>query len=166
MIGARYEQSVQTHPFSELIGFVELKTKLHTGPSVKYFRNLHTVQAFIHGSLIATPTHLQAEHALFAAIKGWDILIEIPVTETLQEAEKMVKIIITQTGVASLVDHLRCYHKNSHNLKHFIQNDEIVAPVTAILIWAIRKPDAYFKGNWRSTGGIPVMINLVHDVDV
>ena len=65
------------------------------------------VQAFIHGAIIATPTHLQAEHAQFAAIKGWDVLIEIPVTETLQEAEKMVKI-ITQTGVANLVGHHLC----------------------------------------------------------
>ena len=143
MIGARHEQSVQTHPFSELIGFVEPKTKLHTGPSVKYFRNMHTVQAFIHGALIATPTHLQTEHAQIAAIKGWDILIEIPVTETLQKSKKIVKITITQTGVASLVGHNRCYHKkNMHNLKHFIQTDGIVAPVTAILIWAIRKPNA------------------------
>ena len=142
MIGARHEQSVQTHPFSELIGFVEPKTKLHTGPSVKYFRNLHTVQAFIHGALVATPTHLQAEHAQFAAIKGWHIQIEIPVTETQQEAKKIFKTIITQTDVASLVGHHRCYHKNLHNLKHFIQTDGIVVPVTEILIWAIRKPNA------------------------
>ena len=125
---------MQTHPFSELIDVVEPKIKPHTGPSVKYFRNLQTVQAFIHGAMIATPTHLQAEHAQFAAIKGWDILIEIRETETQQETEKMVKI-ITQIGVASLVGNHRCYHKNLHNLKHFIQSDGIVAPVIAILIW-------------------------------
>ena len=30
----------------------------------------------------------------------------------------------------------------------------------------MRKPDAYFEGNWRTTGGSPVMINLVHDIDL
>ena len=88
LIGARHAQSVQTHPFSELIGVVEPKTKLHTDPSVKYFKNLQEVQAFVHGAIIATPTHLHAEHAKSAAIKGWDILIEKPVTETLQEVKK------------------------------------------------------------------------------
>jgi predicted dehydrogenase len=34
------------------------------------------------------------------------------------------------------------------------------------MIWAMRKPDAYFDGNWRTAGGSPVMINLVHDIDL
>jgi predicted dehydrogenase len=30
----------------------------------------------------------------------------------------------------------------------------------------MRKPDAYFQGNWRTQDGSPVMINLVHDIDI
>jgi predicted dehydrogenase len=30
----------------------------------------------------------------------------------------------------------------------------------------MRKPDEYFQGNWRTAGGSPVMINLVHDIDL
>lgn len=165
LIGARHAQSVQSHPFCNLIGVVDPNTQLHTGSNVKYYKHMQEVKTFVDGAIISTPTNLHAEHAKFAALKGWDMLIEKPVTETLQQAEALNSI-ISQTGVAGLVGHHRRYHKSLQNLKHLIDTGGIGDPVTATLIWAMRKPDSYFEGNWRSTGGSPVMINLVHDVDV
>ena len=42
----------------------------------------------------------------------------------------------------------------------------IGTPVTSSLIWAMRKPDDYFANNWRTAHGSPVMINLIHDIDL
>ena len=47
-----------------------------------------------------------------------------------------------------------------------VGNGEIGTPITATMIWAMRKPDAYFEENWRTKSGSPVMINLVHDIDI
>ena len=47
-----------------------------------------------------------------------------------------------------------------------VRSGEIGTPVTSTLIWAMRKPDDYFNTAWRQTGGSPVMINLVHDIDL
>ncbi len=165
LIGARHAQSVQNHPACHLIGVVEPNTELHSDPSIKYYSDIREFTAFVDGAIIATPTYLHAEHGKFAAQKGWDILIEKPVTETLEQAQVLNQV-IAQTGVATLVGHHRRYHKRIQDLKNIIKSGAIGNPVTATLIWAMCKPDAYFKGNWRSTGGSPVMINLVHDLDV
>jgi predicted dehydrogenase len=165
LIGARHAQSVQSHPNCHLVGVVDPNTDLHLDSEMTYYTDMQAVTDPVDGAIIATPTHLHAEHGQFAAQNGWDILIEKPVTETLEQAEALNNV-VAQTGVASLVGHHRRYHKNLQHLKHLIARSEIGDPVTATLIWAMRKPDAYFEGNWRSTGGSPVMINLVHDLDV
>ena len=39
--------------------------------------------------------------------------------------------------------------------------------MTATAIWCVRKPDDYFVGNWRAgADGSPVMINMVHEIDL
>lgn len=38
--------------------------------------------------------------------------------------------------------------------------------VNVSVLWCMRKPDAYFEENWRSVSGSPIMINLVHDIDI
>lgn len=165
LIGARHAQSVQNHPACQLVCVVDPDTELHLDPSMKYYKDMQEITVFVDGAIIATPTHLHAEHGKFAAQKGWDILIEKPVTETLEQAQALNQV-VKQTGVITLVGHHRRYHKRLQDLKYMIETGTIGNPVTATLIWAMRKPDAYFEDNWRSTGGSPVMINLVHDLDV
>ncbi|MDG1934869.1 MAG: Gfo/Idh/MocA family oxidoreductase [Paracoccaceae bacterium] len=165
LIGARHAQSVQNHPQCHLVGVVDPNRDLHLDPKMTYYTDMKVITDHVDGVIIASPTHLHADHGQFAAKNGWDILIEKPVTETLEQAEALNEV-IAQTGVASLVGHHRRYHKSLQHLKHLIEHGEIGDPVTATVIWAMRKPDAYFERNWRSTGGSPVMINLVHDIDV
>ena len=165
LIGARHATSVQQHPDCTLVGVVEPNVELHKDPDVRYFRDLNEVPADVDGAIIATPTHLHSAHGIDAAHRGWDILIEKPVTATLQEATELAEA-VRKAGVASLVGHHRRYHHSVQHLKRMIGSGEIGTPITATMIWAMRKPDAYFAGNWRMKSGNPVMINLVHDLDV
>ncbi|NRB02523.1 MAG: Gfo/Idh/MocA family oxidoreductase, partial [Rhodobacteraceae bacterium] len=73
---------------------------------------------------------------------------------------------VATAGVASLVGHHRRYHAPVSQLKALLADGQIGDIVTATMIWAMRKPDPYFEGNWRTAGGSPVMINLVHDIDL
>jgi predicted dehydrogenase len=93
------------------------------------------------------------------------MLIEKPVAATMSEARRL-KNIIGKSGVASLVGHHRRYHPSVRQLKTLIAEGAVGMPVTATIIWAMRKPDSYFEGNWRTAGGSPVMINIVHDIDL
>ena len=165
LIGARHAQSVQQHAKSALVGVVEPNSDLHIAPDTAYFCDLSEVSAAVDGAIIATPTPMHSAHGIEAARRGWDILIEKPVTATMQQAKALSKA-VTQSGVASLVGHHRRYHHSVQYLKKMVEGGEIGAPITATMIWAMRKPDDYFKQNWRTKSGSPVMINLVHDIDL
>jgi predicted dehydrogenase len=119
----------------------------------------------VDGAIIATPTGLHSAQGIAAAERGWHILIEKPVASDLAGA-RAVQEAVRRNGVGSLVGHHRRYHSRVGQLKSLIADGAIGTPVAANLIWAMRKPDAYFEGNWRTAGGSPVMINLVHDIDI
>jgi predicted dehydrogenase len=92
-------------------------------------------------------------------------LIEKPVAADVEGAQAL-KAALSNAGVRSLVGHHRRYHSNVQRLRSVLAEGAIGTPVTASVIWAMRKPDNYFDGNWRTAGGSPVMINLVHDIDI
>ena len=163
LIGARHVERVLAHPKATLVGVVDLSVKPAEG--IAHFSALDDVDMPVDGVIIATPTALHAEHGLAAAKRGWHILMEKPVTETPEDAETLAKA-VTKANVACLVGHHRRYHPAVQQLRDMIQNGEIGTPITSTLIWAMRKPESYFNTNWRQTGGSPVMINLVHDIDL
>ena len=52
-------------------------------------------------------------------------------------------------------------------MKKILSENVIGTPVLASMIWAMKKPDAYFDVPWRAgADGSPVMLNLVHEVDL
>lgn len=165
LIGSRHMQSVIRHPASELVGLVDPDPTIPTPEGVSRFDSLQDVDCDVDGVILATPTHLHAAQGAFAAAKGWHILVEKPVASDLAGARALSEA-VAHAGVGSLVGHHRRYHASVHQLKEIIEAGDIGTPVTATLIWAMRKPDAYFQGNWRTVAGSPVMINLVHDIDL
>ena len=165
LIGARHAKSVQQHPACTLVGVVEPNSALHIDPSISYYTDVADVAHPVQAAIIATPTHLHAEHGIFAAQRGWDILVEKPISGSLAQAQALSDA-VDKAGVASLVGHHRRNHAHVQHLKQMIAAGDIGDPITATVIWAVRKPDGYFRENWRTTGGSPVMINLVHDVDI
>ena len=163
LIGSRHIDAVITHPDCELVGLADPDMSLRT--DVTRFANLADVDVPVDAAIIATPTHLHADHGVEAAKRGWHMLIEKPVTETLEQAQALIAA-VKKAGVLTLVGHHRRYHQNIAHLRDMIQSGELGAPITATMIWAMRKPDTYFQDNWRSAHGSPVMINLVHDIDM
>ena len=93
------------------------------------------------------------------------MLIEKPVATSLADTDRLIAAGERHQTLA-LVGHHRRHHARVQHLKSLLDRGEIGQPITATLLWAMRKPDAYFSGNWRSAGGSPVMINLVHDLDL
>lgn len=163
LIGMRHLRSVQAHPGCHLVGLADPDMSLAL--DVRRFRDMADVTEPVDGVILATPTGLHAQHGSFAAEQGWHMLIEKPVADDLAEARSLGTA-VARARVGSLVGHHRRYHASVQQLKALIANDAIGTVVCANLIWAMRKPDDYFAGNWRTLGGSPVMINLVHDIDL
>lgn len=165
LIGARHVTAVQAHTGCLLAGLVDPDPNVLGLAGVPRFADMSEVTAPVDGVILATPTDLHGTQGEYAARRGWHMLIEKPVAHSLPAARAIAGA-IEQAGVGSLVGHHRRYHASVQHLKKLIADGGIGTPVAASLIWAMRKPDAYFDGNWRTAGGSPVMINLVHDIDL
>ena len=165
LIGMRHTQEVLDHPNCDLVGLVDPSTHISTPDSVVRFSQMEDVAEPVDGAIIATPTQLHAQHGAYAAARGWHILVEKPVAQDQSDA-KALRDAVRQHGIGSLVGHHRRYHAPVKQLRNLLSQGEIGQIVNVSLIWAMRKPDAYFENNWRTADGSPVMINLVHDLDV
>lgn len=165
LIGIRHVRAVQAHPDCVLTGLVDPDDRIDAGADVARFADLADVPDGVDGAIIATPTGLHAAHGIAAAARGWHILIEKPVAGDVAGAQALQDA-VRAAGVGSLVGHHRRYHAPVRQLRALLGHGAIGTPVTASLIWAMRKPEAYFEGNWRTAGGSPVLINLVHDIDI
>jgi len=166
LIGSRHVRSVTQNPDCDLVGVVETDPARAAALDVPVFGRIEDVEVAVDGAIIASPTPLHPDHVRAAAAQGWDVLIEKPVAETLADADALIAT-VKKAKIASLVGHHRRHHASVARLREIVRGGRIGRPVLASLIWAMKKPDAYFEGNWRSGGGgSPVMINLVHDIDL
>ncbi len=163
LIGIRHVHAVQAHANCELVGLADPDDSVRV--EAPRFRSMEDVDRPVDGVIIATPTHLHAAHGLSAAKRGWHMLIEKPVAGSVRDAAAL-ETAVSQSNVRTLVGHHRRYHACLQQLKSLIADGAIGTVVTVSMIWAMRKPDAYFRQNWRTSGGSPVMINLVHDIDL
>lgn len=162
LIGRRHVERILAHPNASCAGLVEPDPGVAPDLDVPRFADLSQAPD-CDGVVIATPSPLHAEHGVACAQRGMAVLIEKPVTTTLADADRLID---AAHRIPALVGHHRRHHGRVKALKALLDSGEIGDPVTVTLIWAMGKPDAYFDGNWRSAGGSPVMINLVHDLDL
>ena len=116
--------------------------------------------------IIASPNQLHAEQGIECARRGIHILIEKPVTDTVETAASLIAE-VRKAGIQSLVGHHRRHHQQVRTLKATLGDKRIGDVVGVSAIWATHKPAAYFEiAPWRSqAGGGPILINLIHEID-
>ena len=163
LIGARHLAHALEMSEIQVVGVIDPQL---TQTNVPHFDNIDAVDVEADAILIATPSHLHADHAEAAAARGWHMLIEKPVAHSLDAADRIIAA-AERAGVQTLVGHHRRHHAAVIKLKEMLDDGVIGTPVLASMIWALKKPDPYFDVPWRAgPDGSPVMINLVHEVDL
>ena len=166
LIGSRHIAHAMAHPRINLVGIVDPDPQVRTMSPVAGYSDIQDVDVPVDAIIIATPTDLHAHHAEQAAGRGWHMLIEKPVAGTIEQADRVVDA-AQRAQVATLVGHHRRYHPRVLRLKALLEAGPIGKPVLASMIWAVKKPDDYFDVPWRKgRSGSPIMINLVHEVDL
>ena len=165
LIGSRHARAIMKSDFCDIVGVVDPNSASHSDSEIRYFNSIEDIDEAVDGVIIATPTKLHLAHAELAIARGWHMLIEKPVTATPEEAHHLSKL-MADTTLHCLVGHHRRYHPSIQLLRQWVRSGEIGQPITSNLMWAMRKPDAYFENNWRTSDGSPVMINLIHDIDL
>lgn len=160
VIGKRHKEQADLHDAFDVVAVID-----PVAPEAD-FRDISEVSVDVDAVIIATPSNLHAENAISAAARGWHMIVEKPVAHTLEAAETIIDA-VEKAGVKTLVGHHRRHHANVGSLKEIIDSGAIGTVISANLMWLTRKPDDYFDVVWRQgPDGSPVMMNLVHDIDL
>ncbi len=165
LIGHRHARHILEHPGLTLAGIIDPVPERRRLADVPGFDSIDNVDIEADGIVIATPTETHAPLTIAAAERGWHVLVEKPLAESLEAADRMIAA-AEAAGIHVLVGHHRRHHPAVARTKEIIDTGELGRPVVASLIWAMRKQDSYFEADWRAgMNGAPVKQNLIHDVD-
>jgi predicted dehydrogenase len=171
LIGRRHIQTVLALPaVAELVAVADPaadRTALAVGDAAWFDDATDMLErAKPEAVIIATPTGLHASQGAACCARGVHFLAEKPVTATLQEAQALVRA-VQESRIKTLVGHHRRYLAAVQEARRIIAGGELGALVAASVVWATRKPDDYFKVDWRvQPGGGPLLINAIHEVDM
>ncbi|MBU6499530.1 MAG: Gfo/Idh/MocA family oxidoreductase, partial [Rhodospirillales bacterium] len=117
-------------------------------------------------AIVATPnqTHLAVARDFIRA--GIPVLVEKPIADRLDDAEAMTRE-ATSAGVPLMVGHHRRHNPIIRAARTAIREGRIGILTAASVLYTWLKDDAYFDLRWRrELGGGPVLINLIHEIDL
>jgi predicted dehydrogenase len=118
------------------------------------------------GVIIATPNALHVEHALACIAARVPVLVEKPLAPDPAEAGRIVRAAET-AGVPVLVGHHRRHNPRIAAAAQAIRDGRIGRPVAVHGFTWLTKPADYFAAEWRRQPGAgPILINLIHDIDL
>ena len=170
LIGRKHLRTLAERDDYELVGIADVNAEQVAAeqPGSPVFVDYRELldEARPEAVIIASPNQFHAENGIACARAGIHILIEKPVTDTLQGAAALIAE-IRKAGIHSLVGHHRRHHTQVKKLKALLTQGRIGDVVGASAIWATHKPAEYFEiAPWRSqAGGGPILINLIHEID-
>lgn len=116
--------------------------------------------------ILATPNALHVPQALACLARGLPVLVEKPVADTVADAAALAAA-AARAGVPVLVGHHRRHNPIIARARELVAGGRLGRVLTATVLCNLRKPDAYFDVAWRrQKGGGPVLINLIHEIDL
>ena len=137
---------------------------------VPYFANLERMldevkPQGVQGVIVATPNAMHAANGLSCVERGIPVLVEKPITDTVESAARLVAAAKT-AGVPLLVGHHRRHSVILAQARDVIRSGKLGRITSVTAFTTFLKPDAYFDTAWRrEPGGGPVLINLIHGID-
>jgi predicted dehydrogenase len=118
------------------------------------------------GAIVATPNRLHVPQALALVEAGIPVLVEKPIADSVEDAERLVAA-AEQSGVPLLVGHHRRHNPIIAAAKGAIGAGRLGRIVAVHAMCWLAKPPSYFEADWRRAPGAgPVLINLIHDIDL
>ncbi|MDT5125734.1 MAG: hypothetical protein QOH54_1378 [Mycobacterium sp.] len=119
------------------------------------------------GVILATPNQLHVDGALECITAGIPVLVEKPVADSLDGAQRIVDA-GQAAGVPVLTGHHRQHSPIMATARAIIASGRLGNIVGIVGTALFYKPDLYFddNGGWRrKPGGGPTMLNLIHEVN-
>lgn len=118
------------------------------------------------GVIVATPNPAHVPMALDCLARGVAVLVEKPVADSVTEAQQLVDA-QARSGVPVLVGHHRRHNPITRQAREIVASGQLGRLVGANAMACFYKPQGYFDMAWRrEPGGGPVLINLIHEIDM
>jgi len=117
-------------------------------------------------AIIATPNATHRAFAIACIERGIVALVEKPVASTLADAAAIAAA-SERAGVPVLVGHHRRHNPITRRARAMIAEGALGRLTNATVLATFYKPPDYFDVVWRrEAGGGPVLINLIHEIDL
>lgn len=171
LIGRRHAEYVAAEPEAKLSAIVDpspLGRELAETLGTKWFASFAELLEADRpdGVIIATPNQIHVENGLEAVRAGLPAIVEKPIADSIAGATQLVEA-AEQAGVALLVGHHRRYNPMIQKAKEIIDSGRLGRVLTLHGEFWLMKPDDYFDVAWRREKGAgPLLVNLIHDVDL
>ncbi len=118
------------------------------------------------GAIVATPNATHVDVATACLQRGVPALVEKPIADTVAEAQALIDA-EQRFKTPVLVGHHRRHNPILRRAREIVQSGRLGQLVSATALATFLKPDAYFDVAWRrQAGGGPILINLIHDIDM
>jgi predicted dehydrogenase len=116
--------------------------------------------------VVATPNATHAQITVECLEHGAAVLVEKPIADTLEDGRRICDA-SRATGLPVLVGHQRRHNPIMRKAKSIVDAGTLGRPVSATVLCTWLKPPEYFDVSWRrQRGGGPILINLIHDIDL
>ena len=171
LIGKRHIQHIIERPeavLSSIIDPMPAARDLAETLGVAWFASFQDIPAekMPEGVVIATPNQMHVANGLDCIAAGIPALVEKPLADDLAGAEMLVDAAERQ-GVPLLTGHHRRHNPMIQRAKAEIDSGRLGQLVSVHGMFWLLKPDDYFDLAWRREKGAgPVLVNLIHDVDL
>ncbi|RDW76559.1 Gfo/Idh/MocA family protein [Aspergillus mulundensis] len=185
LIGPRHAQSVQRHPLTQLLAFVDPSPSaipiaesfgVPCYPSLAEL--LDSKDPRPDAAIVATPNHTHVDVTIKLLETGIrNILLEKPISDDLDSAERLLAALKKhENGNENakpniLIGHHRRFNPYVRTTKTLLNANSLGTIIAVNGLWTLLKPPLYFAppiGSWRADknkGGV-LGINLIHDIDV
>lgn len=171
LIGRRHAELIRDSTDCTLVGLADPAPAAATTAAtfgVPLWRDLRTLlrEARPDGVILSTPNALHVPQALECIDHRVPVLVEKPVADTFEAAQRLVGA-AERSGVPVLIGHHRRHSAIIEVARAVIASGRLGRIVAVNGSATFRKPDSYFaEAPWRrQTGGGPMLINLIHDID-
>ena len=170
VIGKRHAERATKEPMCDVVAVADIDPAVEADAKAlgaTFYADYEALAARerIDGVIIATPNHLHTPVGVTFAELGVHLLVEKPIAETVERAERLIEV-AERHRVRVLVGHHRRHNPVVRAAREIVRGGGIGRLTAVSLMWTLLKPDDYYHVPWRTgPGGGPILINLIHDID-
>ena len=115
--------------------------------------------------ILATPTQLHAEQAIAAMRAGKHVMIEIPMADSLKDAEDIARV-QQETGLVAMVDHVRRFNPSHQWVHNRIKAGELTLQQLDVQTFFFRRTNINAAGKPRTWTDHLLWHHACHTVDL